>query len=82
MQSPKLSVNIVESSFLCGSFQEGNGDDQEEMGGYLEVDSLPTLAVQDAVETAAVVAVAEEVAAEVPVQPCIGRNLRLVPAMI
>ena len=38
MLSPKLSVNIVEPSFLRGSFQEGNGDDQEEMGGYLEVD--------------------------------------------
>ena len=38
MQSPKLSVNIVEPSFLHGSFQEGNGNDQEEMGGYLEVE--------------------------------------------
>ena len=38
MLSPKLSVNIVEPSFLRGSFQEGNGDDQEEMGGYLEVE--------------------------------------------
>jgi hypothetical protein len=38
MLSPKLSVNIVEPSFLRGCFQEGNGDDQEEMGGYLEVE--------------------------------------------
>ena len=30
--SPKLSVDIVEPSFLCSS------DDQEEMGGYLEVE--------------------------------------------
>jgi len=28
MLSPKLSVNIVEPSFLRGSFQEGNGDDR------------------------------------------------------
>jgi len=33
----------------------------------------------DAVETVDVVAVAEEVAAEVPVQPCLGRHQRLVP---
>ena len=38
MLSPKLSVNIVEPSFLCGCFKEGNDDDQEEMGGYLEVE--------------------------------------------
>jgi hypothetical protein len=38
MLSPKLSVNIVEPSFLHGSFREGNGDDQEEMGRYLEVE--------------------------------------------
>ena len=38
MLSPKLSVNIVEPSFLLGSFQEGNDDDQEELGGYLEVE--------------------------------------------
>jgi hypothetical protein len=38
MLSPKLSVNIAEPSFLGGSFQEGNDDDQEEMGGYLEVE--------------------------------------------
>ena len=38
MLSPKLSVSLVEPSFLLGSFQEGTGDDQEEMGGYLEVE--------------------------------------------
>ena len=38
MLSPKLSVRMVEPSFLRGSFQEGNSDDQEEMGGYLEVE--------------------------------------------
>ncbi len=38
MLLPKLSVNIVEPSFLCGSFQEGNGNNQEEMGRYLEVE--------------------------------------------
>ena len=38
MLSPKLSVSIVEPSFLFGSFQEGTGDDQEEMGGYWEVE--------------------------------------------
>ena len=40
------------------------------------------LAVWDAVETVDVVVVAEEVAAEVPVQPCRGRHHRLVPAKI
>ena len=38
MLSPKLSVNIVEPSFLLGIYQEGNDDDQEELGGYLEVE--------------------------------------------
>jgi hypothetical protein len=38
MLSPKLSVNIVEPSFLLGSFQEGNDDHQEELGGYFEVE--------------------------------------------
>ncbi len=38
------------------------------------------LAAQDAVETVDVVVMAEEVAAEVPVQPCLGRHQRLVPA--
>ena len=38
MLSPKLSVNIAEPSFLCDSFQEGNDDIQEEMGGFLEVE--------------------------------------------
>ena len=43
---------------------------------------IRTLATWDAVETVDVVAVAKEVAAEVPVQPCQGRHLRLVPAKI
>jgi hypothetical protein len=38
MLLPKLFVNIVEPSYLWGSFQEGNGNDQEEMGRYLEVE--------------------------------------------
>jgi hypothetical protein len=38
MLSPTLSVSIVEPSFLLGLFQEGTGHDQEEMGGYLEVE--------------------------------------------
>ena len=38
MLSPTLSVSLVEPSFLFGSFQEGTGDDREEMGGYLEVE--------------------------------------------
>jgi len=40
------------------------------------------LAAQDMVETVDVVVMAEEVAAEVPVQPCLGRHQRLVPAKI
>ena len=40
------------------------------------------LATQDMVETVDVVAVAEEAAADVPVQPCLGRHQRLVPAKI
>jgi hypothetical protein len=40
------------------------------------------LATQDAVETVDVVVVAKEVAAEVPVGPCLGRHQRLVPAKI
>ncbi len=40
------------------------------------------LAVWDAVETVDMVVVAEEVAAEVLVQPCLGRHQRLVPAKI
>ncbi len=36
------------------------------------------LAVQDGVETADEVAMAEEAVAEVPVQPCLGRHQRLV----
>jgi hypothetical protein len=43
---------------------------------------IRTLATWDAVETVDVVAVTEEVAAEVPVQPCLGRHQRLVPAKI
>jgi hypothetical protein len=43
---------------------------------------IQTLAVWDAVETVDVVAVAEEVVAEVPVQPCLGMHQRLVPAKI
>jgi len=43
MLSPRLSVNIVEPSFLC----EGYDDDQEEeMGRYLEVE-FPSLPVTD-----------------------------------
>jgi hypothetical protein len=38
MLLPKLSVCLVEPSFLLGLFQEGTGYDQEEMGGYLEVE--------------------------------------------
>jgi hypothetical protein len=41
MLLPKLSVNIVEPTFLSGSFPEGNGNNQEEMGKYSEVD-LPS----------------------------------------
>ena len=40
------------------------------------------LATWDAVETVDVVVVAKEVVAEVPVQPCLGRHQRLVPAKI
>jgi hypothetical protein len=40
------------------------------------------LAMWDAVETVDAVVVAEEVTAEVPVQPCLGRHQRLVPAKI
>jgi hypothetical protein len=40
------------------------------------------LAARDAVETVDVVVVAEEVVAEVPVQLCLGRHQRLVPAKI
>jgi hypothetical protein len=40
------------------------------------------LAARDAVETVDVVVVAEEVEAEVPVQLCLGRHQRLVPAKI
>ena len=43
---------------------------------------IRTLAARDAVETVDVVVVAEEVAAEVPVRPCLGRHQRLVPAKI
>ncbi len=46
---------------------------------------IQTLATWDTVETAnmvAMVAKAEEVVAEVPVQPCLGRHQRLVPARI
>ena len=43
---------------------------------------IQTLATWDAVKTVDVVAVAKEVAAEVPVQPCLGRHQRLVPAKI
>jgi hypothetical protein len=43
---------------------------------------IQTLAMWDVVETVDVVVVAEEVIAEVPVQPCLGRHLRLVPAKI
>ena len=41
---------------------------------------MQTLAAVDAVETVVKVAVAKEVVAEVPVQPCLGRHQRLVPA--
>ncbi len=41
---------------------------------------IRTLAAWDTVETVDVVV--EEVAAEVPVQPCLGRHQRLVPAKI
>jgi len=40
------------------------------------------LAARDVVETVDVVVVAEEVVAEVPVRPCLGRHQRLVPAKI
>jgi hypothetical protein len=40
------------------------------------------LAAWDVVETVEVVAMAEEVGAKVPVQPCLGRHHRLVPAKI
>jgi hypothetical protein len=43
---------------------------------------IQTLAAWDPVETVDVVVVAEEVAAEVPVQPCQGRHQRLVHAKI
>ena len=43
---------------------------------------IQMLATWDAVETVDVVVVAEEVAAEVPVRPCLGRHQRLVPAKI
>jgi len=43
---------------------------------------IRTLAAWDAVETVDMVVVAEEVAAEVPVQPSLGRHQRLVPAKI
>ena len=39
-------------------------------------------AMQDAVETTAIVAVADEVVAKVPVQLCLGRHQRLVHARI
>jgi hypothetical protein len=38
------------------------------------------LAAWDAVETVDVVAMAKEVAAEAPLQPCLGRHQKLVPA--
>ncbi len=40
------------------------------------------LATVDAVETAEEVAVAKEIVAEVPVEPCLGRHQRLMPARI
>ena len=40
------------------------------------------LAAWDTVETVDVVVMAEEVAAEVPVHPCLGRHQRVVPAKI
>jgi hypothetical protein len=40
------------------------------------------LAMVDAAETVDKVAVAKEIVAEVPVQPCLGRHQRLVPAGI
>jgi hypothetical protein len=43
---------------------------------------IQSLAAWDPVETVDVVAVAEEVMAEVPVQPCLGRHQRSVPAKI
>jgi hypothetical protein len=43
---------------------------------------VQSLAGVDAVETADKVAVAKEVVAEVPVQLCLGRHERLVPAKI
>ena len=38
MLSPKLSVNIIDSSFLRSSHQEGNGYGYEEVGAFLEVE--------------------------------------------
>ena len=43
---------------------------------------IQMLVAWDVVEIVDMVAVAEEVAAEVPVQPCRGRHLRLLPAKI
>ncbi len=43
---------------------------------------VQTLAAVDAVDTVDKVAMAKEVVAEVPVQPCLGRHQRLVPARI
>ena len=43
---------------------------------------IRTLAMWDVVETVDVLAVTEEVAAEIPVQLCLGRHQRLVPATI
>jgi hypothetical protein len=40
------------------------------------------LAAREAVETVDVVVMAEEVTAEVPVRPCLGRHQRLEPAKI
>jgi hypothetical protein len=43
---------------------------------------VQTLAVVDMVESVDEVAMAKEVLTEVPVQPCLGRHQRLVPARI
>ena len=54
------------------------------MGSILKGLSVSTIvpAARDAVVMAEEAAVAEEVMAEVPVQPCLGRHLRLVPSRI
>mmetsp|Transcript_7945 Transcript_7945/g.17919 ORF Transcript_7945/g.17919 Transcript_7945/m.17919 type:complete len:1329 (+) Transcript_7945:91-4077(+) len=59
MVSPRRSVNIVEPLFLCSLFYDGSGDQEDQMGRYLEVE-FPTLPGVNDTNTISAVSQSEE----------------------